>query len=227
MFIASTSLQKEDAGNKRMSLTQTSLPAVFHDTISIGAPPPNIQDSTEPLASVRCVLPAICAELRALKLLEAELSERIATIRRTVSGLADIFNLAGDDALKEDLLLEFPTQHQAHHGVKVCRNLLKTRSANVFTIHEIEKHFADNHSALLDLRRACRIALLESFEMMSGKEVYSRIVRRGSFLFTKSESANSAVVRELNCLVREGAAHSLKNGNECSWALLRDEAHLR
>ena len=100
------------------------MPAVFHNTISIAGPITNIQDSAETLASVRCLVPAICAELRALKLLEAELSERIATIRRTVLGLANIFDLAVDDILKKDLLLEFLTQQQAHRSIKVCHYLL-------------------------------------------------------------------------------------------------------
>jgi len=55
-----------------------------------------------------------------------------------------------------------------------------------------------------ELRRACRIAMLESQEGLTKDEVLARIVRRGSYQFANVASANNAIRRELNALVEEG-----------------------
>lgn len=55
-----------------------------------------------------------------------------------------------------------------------------------------------------ELRRACRIAMLESQEGLTKDEVLARIVRRGSYQFPNVASAKNAVRRELNAMVEEG-----------------------
>jgi len=75
------------------------------------------------------------------------------------------------------------------------------------------------------LSRACRIALLEDSALMSEKEIYSRIVRRGSFTFTNSHLAAVAVTYELNTLIEKGQARCIGMGNERRWqrVILADE----
>jgi len=67
------------------------------------------------------------------------------------------------------------------------------------------------------LSRACRIALLENSAFMSEKEIYSRIVRRGSFTFTNAHLARAAVANELNTLIERGQVRCIEMGNERRW----------
>jgi hypothetical protein len=67
------------------------------------------------------------------------------------------------------------------------------------------------------LSRACRIALLENSAFISEKEIYSRIVRRGSFAFTNAHLAAAAVAYELNTLIERGQARCIEMGNERRW----------
>ncbi len=60
------------------------------------------------------------------------------------------------------------------------------------------------HEADQELRRACRIAMLESVEGLTKEEVLARIVRRGSYRFADIASAKAAVRRELNAMVKDG-----------------------
>jgi hypothetical protein len=54
------------------------------------------------------------------------------------------------------------------------------------------------------LRRACRIALMETDEALSVEEIYSRIVLRGSFPFNNRDHATEAIIRALGALAKEG-----------------------
>jgi hypothetical protein len=53
-----------------------------------------------------------------------------------------------------------------------------------------------------DLRRACRIALMEASDTFSEYDIYSRIVRRGSFDFAGGNAAD--VAKELDAMVEDG-----------------------
>lgn len=56
------------------------------------------------------------------------------------------------------------------------------------------------------LHRACRIALLETAEPSTTPEIYSRIVRRGSFAFDRSENAIAEIDRVLSLMSKTGEA---------------------
>ncbi|MGB2602219.1 MAG: hypothetical protein WBC78_01400 [Candidatus Sulfotelmatobacter sp.] len=60
---------------------------------------------------------------------------------------------------------------------------------------------------------------------MSEKEIYARIVRRGSFTFTNAHLAPAAVANELKTLIERGQARFIEMGNERRWqrAILADE----
>lgn len=60
---------------------------------------------------------------------------------------------------------------------------------------------------------------------MSEKEIYARIVRRGSFTFTNAHLAPAAVVQELNMLAERGQARGIEISKERRWqrAVLADE----
>jgi hypothetical protein len=55
-----------------------------------------------------------------------------------------------------------------------------------------------------ELRRACRIALLEASDAASEQEICRRIVRRGSYRFVNMGTATLSIVEELDALVDLG-----------------------
>lgn len=73
------------------------------------------------------------------------------------------------------------------------------------------------------LRRACRIALMESDEAASTEEICSRIVRRGSFPFKNLEHARTAIARTLDNMAREGETSSLNHETQLRWKRITRE----
>ena len=67
------------------------------------------------------------------------------------------------------------------------------------------------------LRRACRIALMESDDAASTEEISSRILRRGSFPFKNLEHASTAIARTLDIMAREGETFNLNNDAHPRW----------
>jgi len=69
----------------------------------------------------------------------------------------------------------------------------------------------------LSLRRACRIALLETAEAIPAAEIRARILRRGSFLFLEPNSAVPAILAELNRMADDGEVCFSGAGHDCRW----------
>jgi len=67
--------------------------------------------------------------------------------------------------------------------------------------------------AVSPLKRACRIALLETDQPLSETEIYARIVRRGSFAFEEDEVAHAAIARELQAMAKAGEIYLGEDGN--------------
>jgi hypothetical protein len=67
------------------------------------------------------------------------------------------------------------------------------------------------------LRRACRIAVMETDEEASAEDVRLRILRRGSFPFTNLEYAAVAIARTLDMMAKEGEVFSLDDGPNRRW----------
>ena len=68
-----------------------------------------------------------------------------------------------------------------------------------------------------ELRRACRIAMLESAEGLTKDEVFARIVRRGSYHFADIVSAKAALRVELNAMVRDGELECETDESGSKW----------
>lgn len=145
---------------------------------------------TPPSEGLHHTVSFIQTELRALNVRKEQLSERITTIKQIVIGLSQVF---GSEVLNKQLL-----------GVQFCETRVRHRGR-----HKRRKNPA--------LSRACRIALLEHAEFMSENEVYSRIVRRGSFTFANTHLPAGAVVYELNLLCEHKQARFIEIGNERRW----------
>ncbi len=69
---------------------------------------------------------------------------------------------------------------------------------------QLMKRMAEGNEPDQELRRACRIAMLESPEGLTKEEVLARIVRRGSYHFANVASAKTVIRKELNAMVEEG-----------------------
>jgi hypothetical protein len=67
------------------------------------------------------------------------------------------------------------------------------------------------------LRRACRIAVMETDVAASAEDIRSRILRRGSFPFNNLQYAAVAIARTLDMMAEEGEVFSLDNGPYRRW----------
>jgi hypothetical protein len=67
------------------------------------------------------------------------------------------------------------------------------------------------------LRRACRIAVMETDEAASAEDIRSRILRRGSFPFKNLEYAAVAIAQTLDMMAKEGEVFSLDGGPHRRW----------
>jgi hypothetical protein len=67
------------------------------------------------------------------------------------------------------------------------------------------------------LRRACRIALLETCDGLSEEEMLVRITRRGSYTFSDPYSAKIEIANELNAMSQAGQVEQLKCSSGSKW----------
>lgn len=74
--------------------------------------------------------------------------------------------------------------------------------------------------ASLNMRRACRIALMET-EHATAEEILNRICNRGSMLLPGSADGLAVVTAELNQMLRDGEAAVLGSGTAECWKLNR------
>jgi hypothetical protein len=68
-----------------------------------------------------------------------------------------------------------------------------------------------------DLRRACRIALLETANAVSDSELLARITRRGSFCFADTDSALLAIDQELTAMAEQGEILAINSSSQRLW----------
>jgi hypothetical protein len=71
--------------------------------------------------------------------------------------------------------------------------------------HDVKRARADRDSGTgtTTLRRACRIALMESDEPQTSKQIYQRICKRGSLSFQSSTDALHVLSAELDLMAKE------------------------
>jgi hypothetical protein len=70
------------------------------------------------------------------------------------------------------------------------------------------------------LRRACRIALLESCEGLSEDEILARITRRGSYSFLDQNFAKIAIANELREMSKACEAQRVRCASGAKWRRL-------
>lgn len=141
------------------------------------------------------VLGAVLTELRQLRASYKEISRRIRVLRSTVDALREFEGGPADDCLDPAWPVS-RTQNEAwlHRNVETLPSCARMAGRRTWL-----------RGGSSDLRRACRIALMEtSHHPICDEEIYRRIVRRGSFRFADSGSAARAIALELSAMVEIG-----------------------
>jgi hypothetical protein len=160
--------------------------------------------------SVCAVVELLQGELESLLARSEEIRERIQNLHHVIYGLQEIGRLDTDD-LRSDSpkpairrRTNYPTSSDIavdEHATGELRSCVRSYA-----------NYA--HPAL---RRACRIALLEGQAAVSVKEIYARIVRRGSFPFDSLRLAHALVAWALNIMTEEGEIRCFKNVTPWRW----------
>ena len=160
--------------------------------------------------SVSAVMELLQAELDSLLARREGIRERIQNLNRVIYGLQQIGRLDTDDPSSESPkpASRRRTNHPNRSGIGVDEHVTG----------ELRSYVRSNTKyAYPALRRACRIALLEGQAAASATEIYSRIVRRGSFLFDSLRLAHPLVAWALNIMTEEGEIRCFKNVTPWRW----------
>ena len=159
--------------------------------------------------SVSAVVELVQAELDSLLARKDQIRERIQILHQVIYGLQEIGRLDSDDLRSESPTPSSRrrTNHPTSSGIAVDEHATgELRSC-------VRSNTKCAHPAL---RRACRIAP-EGQAAASVKEIYSRIVRRGSFLFDSLRLAHPLVAWALNIMTEEGEIRCFKNVTPWRW----------
>jgi hypothetical protein len=160
--------------------------------------------------SVSAVVELVQAELGSLLARREEIRKRIQNLHQVIYGLQQIGRLDTDDLRSESPkpASRRRTNHSTSGGIAVDEHATgELRSC-------VRSNTKYPHPAL---RRACRIALLEGQAAAPVKEIYSRIVRRGSFPFDSLGLAHPLVAWALNIMTEEEEIRCFKNFTPWRW----------
>ena len=116
----------------------------------------------------------------------------------------------------ESTLDEDPELSASSNALAARTSEQKRSTANLYA-NSSKWHTRRRRRENPELKRACRIALLEASGLLSVNDVYERILRRGSFMFANPEFEKSKIVGELTALVEEGSARLFRVGFDCRW----------
>jgi hypothetical protein len=86
--------------------------------------------------------------------------------------------------------------------------------------HTDARSFGPVHS---ELARACRIALIETNELVPVETIYDRIQRRGSFSFAGYKHPFRAIVLAMSAMVKQGDASLVNEGGRRRWCWATDQ----
>ena len=148
--------------------------------------------------SVSEVLGAVIHELRELRASYKRVAKRIRVLRGAMHALQELDAQSFCDRPEQ---VEVKIASRARPSEP---NTILTSKDTICRMSAIQKRrIHDNQNA--DLRRACRIALLETANAVSDSELLARIIRRGSFCFAATDSALLAIDQELTAMAEQGS----------------------
>jgi hypothetical protein len=156
------------------------------------------------------------AEALSLLTRRSEINRRIRGLHRLMHGLRDL--AAKTDSSRGDRSTHLNSAGQPC-GEKTAS--LPTCCGNVLLERKVSEKqplpLGGSKNPLGQLRRACRIALMEAGGTASLDEIRSRIVRRGSFSFPDSGLSESVIVQTLDSMAASAEVRCQQNGAQLVW----------
>jgi hypothetical protein len=148
-------------------------------------------------------------ESQALDLLSQriEIDLRIRSLHKVVNGLRHMATNAGFD------VCHAATHTRATERTKKDNRTLR-RGRAMERMHPLPGWSRQMRAGLV---RACRIALMEAEGTASLDEIRRRILRRGSFSFEDSTSADAAIIRAMEAMAHSGEVRRLEEGSQSRW----------
>jgi len=156
------------------------------------------------------VLGAVMHELRELRVSYNRVAKRIRVLRGAMQALQQLDAQSFCDR-SEQVEVNIGSSGRSSES-----STLLPSAGTVCRRSEIRKRrIQDNENP--DLRRACRIALLETANAVSDSELLARITRRGSFCFADTDSALLAIDQELTAMAEQGEVQPINGSSERLW----------
>jgi hypothetical protein len=169
------------------------------DTSSMTSSSRNSDGSAQSQTSVCKVVNFVHDELYGLLIQREGIERRIRNLRQVVNGLRrfagqPVFRSLSDQRLRSE---ELDTQRDGRKVPSQVSHQLGLERVN--------------------LRRACRIALMEATGPASLEEIHSRIARRGTCPTISWELAHPLLVGALNGMTENGEVRCLASGSSVRW----------
>ena len=163
------------------------------------------------------VLGAVIHELRELRASYKTVAKRIRVLRGAMHALQEL------DAQSFCDRPEPGEVKTASRGRASEPSTILTSEDTICRMSVIQKRrIQDNQNA--DLRRACRIALLETASAISDTELLARIIRRGSFCFANPDLAVLAIDQELTAMAEQGEVQAINNSPQRLWRRISSDS---
>jgi hypothetical protein len=156
------------------------------------------------------VLGAVIHELRELRASYNRVAKRIRVLRGAMHALQELDAQSFCDR-SEQVAVEI-----ASRGRPSEPNTMLASEEAVCRLPAIQKRSTHNNQNP-DLKRACRIALLETANAVSDSELLARIIRRGSFCFADTDSALLAIDEQLTAMAEQGEVLAINNSSQRLW----------
>lgn len=151
------------------------------------------------------------AEALCLLMRRSEINRRIRRLHRLMHGLRHLATKnesSGDNGATQESAANQPARKKS-----CCGSGPREQTA----IERQPLSAAGFSNPLGQLRRACRIALMEAGGSASLDEIRSRIVRRGSFSFSDSGLSESAIIQALDLMATNADVRGLEIGPQSVW----------
>ena len=161
--------------------------------------------------SVSEVVKLVDSELHKLHLRREEIKKRIRKLHVAVDALQEFAGTATLDNSDEEKRPLAPRRQAASSPDS------KDPQSKSSRLRSATDENDKSGDPTFKLRRACRIALLESDEALCEQEIRARIVRRGSFPFINVDFAALAIARALSALAEKEEVCSLNDGPTRRW----------
>jgi hypothetical protein len=162
-------------------------------------------------SSVFEVVKLVDTELHDLLARREEINSRIQNLHQVMYGLREMVKYPEFGELKPNST-EF--SNASGRAVRTCSSAIHSDCVGPGVRSQ---NRCESGKAYLRLIRACRIALIESEGTASVNEIYSRIVRRGSFSFLSFEFAAPMLLHALHVMTVQGEIRCVKDGPHQCW----------